>query len=187
MNKEQFQICQELTHLMGYNTFRKTSRRCTGKWRGTTDYSLVFDNKLSLYLSNGMTYFYETAKERINQLKQFKVNKDHMLQLIREYVIADNIIAKEEGLFPVAVKDIGLNLSNENYLLWNYLLLEVDGCTFQFIETGLNYAIRNNKLEEHFTEKSNKKIFTAGAVQAPTFIFSNVRFSHFDDIYKIKW
>lgn len=186
MTKEQFQICQELTRLMGYNTFDKTSRRCTGKWSGTTDYSLVFDNKITLSVSNGMTHFYETVNTYIDQLKQFKTNKDCMLQQIRKNVISDNLTAKEEGLFPVTVKDIGINLSNEHYLLWNYLLLEVDGCTFQFIETGLNYAIRNNKLEKYFTEQSNKKIFTAGAVQAPTFIFGNVRFSHLDNIYKIK-
>lgn len=184
MNNQQTQICQELTQLMGYTTFTKASRRCTGKWRGTTDYSLILDNTTVLGISNGMRWFYKTVEEHINFLKRFNDNKDNILQRIREYVIADNFIAEQEGLFPVIVKDIRVNTSVDSYLLWPYLILEVDGQTFNFTETGLKYAIQNNEIDEYFTSKRNK-LYTAGAVQAPTYIFCNVRFSHLDKLYKI--
>lgn len=186
MNKQQKKLCQELTQLMGYTTFTKVSRRCTGKWRGTTDYSLIFNNTITLAISNGMERFYETVEAHILFLKRFGENKINMLQQIREQVVADNLIAEREGLSLVTVKDIKVNTSFEPYLLWSYLILEVNGQTFNFIETGLKYAIQNNKIGEQLALKQNI-LYTAGAVQEPTYIFCNVRFSHLDNLYKINF
>lgn len=184
MNKKEKLICQELTILMGYQNFKKERSACTGKWRGTYDYSLVFDNRTRLFISNGMKYFHETVQNYIGCLKIFNTNKNRILDEIREQIYSDNITAKQEGLFPVTVKDVAISTQSEPYCLWAYLTLEVNGITFQFIETGLNYAIKNNKVTEYFAPK--RRIYTAGAVIAPTFIIGNVRFSHLDGLYKIK-
>lgn len=69
--------------------------------------------------------------------------------------------------------------------LRTYIRMEVAGYQFNFIESGLNYAILQNELEKHFEKNNAKQVFTAGGVWKPTFIFDNVRFSHVDRLYKI--
>lgn len=133
-----------------------------------------------------MKYFHERVQNYIGCLKIFNANKSRMLNEIKEQIYLDNITAQQEMLFPVTVKDVAISTQSEPYCLWAYLTLEVNGITFQFIETGLNYAIKNNKVTEYFAEKRRKTTYTAGAVIAPTFIVGNVRFSHLDGLYKIK-
>ena len=42
------------------------------------------------------------------------------------------------------------------------------------------------ELEAHIEECSRRKIFTAGAVQMPDFIFCGVRFNSCDNLYQIR-
>ena len=67
-----------------------------------------------------------------------------------------------------------------------FIRMEVAGCQFNLIETEVKYAIFENKLNEIFERQNEMKIFTAGAVEKPTFIFNNTRFSHLDNLYKLK-
>lgn len=56
MNNEQITLCRKLTQILGYSTFTKISEKCTGKWSGTTDYSLLFDGQYEFFISNGMNH-----------------------------------------------------------------------------------------------------------------------------------
>ena len=69
--------------------------------------------------------------------------------------------------------------------MFTYLTLCVDGKTFKFIESGWNYAIKNQKLAEHLRSRNEKGIVTSGAVDKPTFILGGVRYSHLDKLYKL--
>lgn len=185
MNKEQTALCQELTRILGYSTFVKIGQRCTGKWARTTDYSLVFNEKTKLFISNGMNHFSESVKEYICQLQIFKKYREAMFQTICKQVEKDNLIAKQEGLLPLKCISLNMSLTSNLTSLWAYIPMEVAGCQFNFIETGFNSAIFRNELEKHFEQRNAHPIYTAGAVQKPTFIFSNVRFSHLDKLYKL--
>jgi hypothetical protein len=185
MNKEQTALCHELTRILGYSTFIKIGQRCTGKWAGTTDYSLVFDERTKLFISNGMNHFSESVKNYIRQLQIFEKYREAMFQTICKQVEKDNLIAEQEGLLPVKCISLNMNLASNLTSLWAYIPMEVAGHQFNFIETGFNSAIFKNELEKHFELKNACPIFTAGAVQKPTFIFSNVRFSHLDKLYKL--
>lgn len=184
MNNEQITLCRQLTKILGYSTFTKTGQRCTGKWSGTTDYSLLFDGKHQLFISNGMKYFAEKLKEYILQFQTFERYKKDMFQTICNQVIKDNQTAVQEGLLPVKCISLDLVKIPGSYFLWPYIRMEVDGIQLDFIETGVTNAIFNNELEKRFTHPH--PLYTAGGIKKPTFIFNNVRFSHLEKLYCVK-
>lgn len=169
MNKEQTVLCQKLTKTLGYSTFIKVGQRCTGKWKGITDYSLIFDGKTRLFISNGMKYFFERVEECIRQLQTFAENKEAMFQTICKQIEKDNLKAEREGLLPVECISLNLNIIPDMTSLWTYIRIEVTGYQFNFIESGTNYAILHNELEKHFEQNNTKQIFTDGGVWKPTF------------------
>ena len=44
----------ELVRLRGGTTWTRSASRCTGKWSGTTDYGILIDGHIHLFVSNGM-------------------------------------------------------------------------------------------------------------------------------------
>lgn len=186
MTNEETTLCQQLTKLLGYKKFRKIGTRCTGSWAGTTDYYLLFDEKVELFISNGIAPFAACIKTYIQELQTFEKYKEDMFRTICNQVEKDNLTAAQEGLLPVKCISLDINKEPTDYFLWPFIRMEVAGCQFNLIETGVKYAIFENKLNEIFERQNEMKIFTAGAVEKPTFIFNNTRFSHLDNLYKLK-
>lgn len=184
MNTEEITLCQMLTQTLGYSTFTKIGESCRGKWRGTTDYSLIFDGKHEFFISNGMKYFAEKLKEYILQFQTFEKYKKDMFQIICDQVVKDNQTAVQEGLLPVKCVSLDLIRTTSSCFLWPYIRMEVAGIQFDFIETGIKIAIFNNELVKHFEEVNTRQIYTAGSEDSPTFIFGNVRHSH---LMQIQW
>lgn len=99
----------EFVRLLGGTTWTRTTSSCTGKWSGTTDYGILIDGHIHLFVSNGMAGFEPRVREWIASLKTFQVKKDYYLELLREQARRDNATAISEGLFPVHVLDIGMS------------------------------------------------------------------------------
>lgn len=185
MNNVEKELYQRLTSLLGFTSFQKIGSRCTGKYKGTTDYSLVFDKKVHFFISNGKNYFSERIREHIHSVTAFQNHKDEMFQSICRQIERDNFTAKNEGLFPLKCLSIDICISSSIYFMWPYLHMEVAGRQFDFVETGFCMAIFRNELEKHFNWINARETSTAGAVEKPSFIFENVRYSHLDGLYKI--
>ena len=175
----------ELTALIGCKSYERISQACTGKWRGTTDYGLLFDNCCYHFVSNGMGAFDQNLREVITEIKTVREQREEHLSIIKEQVERDNAVAATEGLSQIKVLNTAVNTESEHCFLWAYVLLEVNGKRFKFIETMLNYYLRTNNMQKWLTDRP-LNIFTAGAVREPDFIFGNVRFSSSDDLHKIK-
>lgn len=185
MTNEETTLCQQLTKMLGHKKFRIVGTRCTGSWSGTTDYYLVFDEKIKLFISNGMGPFTACVKSYLYALQTFEKHKEVMFRTICDQAEKDNLIAAQEGLLPVKCIALDINKEPTDYFLWPFIRMEVAGCQFNFIETGVKYAIFDNELEERFAQRNKESTFTAGAVEKPTFIFNNTRFSHLDNLYKL--
>lgn len=172
---------------MGGKSWERMSHACTGKWRGTTDYGFIMDGRVRFFVSNGMTLFEGRVREWISVIRTFGAKKDYYLRLLREQVEKDNTRAREEGLRSIRLLDIGIlspEYDDQYDFFAPYALLEIDGRQFKHHTTNLCFAIVTDALEA-FLDESNKKVFTAGAVQSPDFIFCGVRFSSFDRLYKL--
>ena len=183
MNK---QLCDKLTLLLGHKSWRKIGQPCTGKWRGTTDYSLLFEDESSVFISNGMKYFDENLAEMAAALERFisPTFQSKFLEILNRQREIDNVAAGNEGLH--GYKILGLTFKQVFFGITYGLKLEVDGKIFNFVETGFVMDMHDTESDEEtlLNKWQGRNRFTAGAVENPTFIFHNVRYSHLDGLYK---
>ena len=169
---------------------------CFGKWRGTSDISIRFDNGTSLGIGNERTPRAKTIKvqaEYINALlTQYNPEivaaaKEAALIALRKREAKDNAIAAQKGLKPYTVLNVELNdgvSSKGGYMGWYYVTLAVDGKIHAHMETGLSHSIASGTVSEF---PSQKKYFAAGALKEADvdYVFNNVGFSAASDSYSL--
>lgn len=170
---------------------------CTGKWRGTSDISIRFDNGASLFLGNRLTPKAKTAavqRELVNATllrynpEIVSVTKEAALASLMEREAKDNAIAAQKGLKPYTLLNVefndGADGQSSGYMGWYYVILAVDGNICSHIETGLNYDIADGKVS---AEPTREKYFAAGALKDSEvdYVFNNVGFSSTSGLYAL--
>ena len=170
---------------------------CTGKWRGTSDISIRFDNGASLFLGNRLTPKAKTAvvqRELVNDTllrynpEIVSVTKEAALASLMEREAKDNAIAAQKGLKPYTLLNVefndGADGQSSGYMGWYYVTLAVDGNICSHIETGLNYDIADGKVS---AEPTREKYFAAGALKDSEvdYVFNNVGFSSTPGLYAL--
>ncbi len=159
---------------------------CKGKWRGTSDILIRFDNGASLSLGNRLTPKAKTVKvqkEFVNSaLAQYhpdivQATKEAALPKLRKLEAADNEVAVQKGLRPYRLLNVELYTEGEiGYMGWYYVTLSVGGRIRAHLETDLYHAILNGKVSETHTRE---RYFPAGSFRESDvdYIFNNVGFS----------
>ena len=170
---------------------------CTGKWRGTSDISIRFDNGASLFLGNRLTPKAKTAavqRELVNATllrynpEIVSAAKEAALASLMEREAKDNAIAAQKGLKPYTLLNVefndGADGQSSGYMGWYYVTLAVDGNICSHIETGLNYDIADGKVS---AEPTREKYFAAGALKDSEvdYVFNNVGFSSASGLYAL--
>ena len=170
---------------------------CTGKWRGTSDISIRFDNGASLFLGNRLTPKAKTAavqQELVNDTllrynpEIVSATKEAALASLMEREAKDNAIAAQKGLKPYTLLNVefndGADSQSSGYMGWYYVTLAVDGNICSHIETGLNYEIADGKVS---AEPTREKYFAAGALKDSEvdYVFNNVGFSSASGLYAL--
>lgn len=170
---------------------------CTGKWRGTSDISIKFDNGASLFIGNHRTPQAKTAKVQTEYVNAALVRynpeiiaatKEAAISALRKRETKDNEIAAQKGLKPYTLLNVEFNDGTDEksggHMGWYYVTLAVDGKICSHIETGLNYAISDGKVSENPTRED---YFTAGALKETDvdYVFNNVGFSSTSDLYSL--
>ena len=170
---------------------------CTGKWRGTSDISIRFDNGASLFLGNRLTPKAKTAavqRELVNDTllrynpEIVSAAKEAALASLMEREAKDNAIAAQKGLKPYTLLNVefndGADSQSSGYMGWYYVTLAVDGNICSHIETGLNYDIADGKVS---AEPTREKYFAAGALKDSEvdYVFNNVGFSSASGLYAL--
>jgi len=184
-----------IAETFGCKTASIRTTPCTGKWRGTSDISLDFDNGSSLFIGNDRTPQAKTARvqnECVNgTLAQYNPEilaeiKTRTVPALLKREAADNAIAAERGLKPYTFLNVELNdgsiEKSGGYIGWYYVTLAVDGKIFAFTETGLNHDIARGVLSD-----SRPNYFVAGALKdnEVDFVFNNVGHSSTGVLYKL--
>ena len=170
---------------------------CTGKWRGTSDISIRFDNGASLFLGNRLTPKAKTAavqRELVNDTllrynpEIVSATKEAALASLMEREAKDNAIAAQKGLKPYTLLNVefndGADGQSSGYMGWYYVTLAIDGKICSHIETGLNYDIADGKVS---AEPTREKYFAAGALKDSEvdYVFNNVGFSSTSGLYAL--
>ena len=102
----------------GNTTGKIETSPCTGKWRGTSDISIRFDNGVSLCIGNDLTPKAKTAKvqnECVNRaLVQYNpeiisATKETAAAVLMKREARDNEIAAQKGLKPYTLLNVEFN------------------------------------------------------------------------------
>ena len=170
---------------------------CTGKWRGTSDMTIRFDNGASLFIGNHLTPKAKTVKvqtECVNRtLVQYnpeiiKATKEAALPALLQREAKDNEIAAQKGLKPYTLLNVEFNEGADEktggYIGWYYVTQAVDGKICTHLETGLNHDIANGKVSDTPTRAD---YYPAGALKEADvdYVFNNVGFSSDSSLYTV--
>jgi len=169
---------------------------CYGKWRGTSDVSIRFDNGASLCIGNERTPQAKTAKVQNELVNAFLARynpeivaaaKETALAALRKREVKDNAIAAQKGLKPYTMLNVELHNGageKNGYIGWYYVTLAVDGKIRAHLESGLANAIANGSVSETPTRE---RYFTAGGLEEANvdYVFNNVGFSSTSTLYTL--
>ena len=170
---------------------------CTGKWRGTSDMTIRFDNGASLFIGNYLTPKARTVKvqtECVNRtLVQYnpeivKATKEAALPALLQREAKDNEIAAQKGLKPYTLLNVEFNEGADEktggYIGWYYVTLAVDGKICTHLETGLNHDIASGKVSDTPTRAD---YYPAGALKEADvdYVLNNVGFSSASTLYTV--
>lgn len=170
---------------------------CTGKWRGTSDMTIRFDNGASLFIGNHLTPKAKTVKvqtECVNRtLVQYnpeivKATKEAALPALLQREAKDNEIAAQKGLKPYTLLNVEFNEGADEktggLMGWYYVTLAVDGKICTHLETGLNHDISDGKVSD---TPSRADYYPAGALKEADvdYVFNNVGFSSASTLYTV--
>ena len=170
---------------------------CTGKWRGTSDMTIRFDNGASLFIGNHLTPKAKTVKvqtECVNRtLVQYnpeivKATKEAALPALLQREAKNNEIAAQKGLKPYTLLNVEFNEGADEktggYIGWYYVTLAVDGKICTHLETGLNHDIASGKVSDTPTRAD---YYPAGALKEADvdYVFNNVGFSSASTLYTV--
>lgn len=170
---------------------------CHGKWRGTSDISIRFDNGNELFIGNCQT---KKAKTKAAQSElvdrtlglynpeRIQENKALAFSVLKVRGQKDNAVAAEKGLQPYTLLDIGFNDGNTPgcsiYLGWYYAVLKIGETLRIHLETGLRYDIMDRRTSPEF---DRDVYYTAGGLQDDEvdYVFNNVGFSSKSGLYTL--
>ncbi|MBO4499150.1 MAG: hypothetical protein J5732_02725 [Bacteroidaceae bacterium] len=179
MNKKQTALCNELCALLGHKSWTKAGRRCTGKWSGTTDYSLIWEDGTGMFISNGMSYFDTGVSETIDMLKRTRnpENQRAMMEVLWEFEDDDAKMAKEAGLQRYELLGLLEIVEPDIHgMIWWGVRIKVGDRIINYRETGMSYDIKNgaDKLRETRERNKGKELWTAGGVETPSYVIHGV-------------
>ena len=170
---------------------------CTGKWRGTSDMSIRFDNGASLFIGNHLTPKAKTVKVQTEYVNSALVRynpeivqatKEAALPVLLQREAKDNEIAAQKGLKPYTLLNVEFNNGTDEqtggYMGWYYVTLAVDGKICTHLETGLNHDIADGKVSDTPTRAD---YYPAGALKETDvdYVFNNVGFSSASTLYAL--
>ena len=186
-----------IAQAFGCKTGEIRTSPCTGKWRGTSDMTIRFDNGASLFIGNHLTPKAKTVKvqtECVNRtLVQYnpeivKATKEAALPALLQREAKDNEIAARKGLKPYTLLNVEFNEGADEktggYIGWYYVTLAVDGKICTHLETGLNHDIASGKVSDTPTRAD---YYPAGALKEADvdYVFNNVGFSSASTLYTV--
>ena len=186
-----------IAQAFGCKTGEIRTSPCTGKWRGTSDMSIHFDNGASLFIGNHLTPKAKTVKvqtECVNRAlvrynpEIVQATKEAALPVLLQREAKDNEIAAQKGLKPYTLLNVefndGADEQTGGYMGWYYVTLAVDGKICTHLETGLNYDIADGKVSDTPTRAD---YYPAGALKETDvdYVFNNVGFSSASTLYTV--
>lgn len=161
-NKDSLQLQLRLTKLLGKSSFTQTKKACTGKYRGSYDYSLTFEDGSRFYISTGKTLYLSRLEEAVAHYQYYRDHYEELVCLTQQVIERDNRQAEEMGLMPVSFEELKLfEEKRTDHEFWIGLRLKQNGVEFTHFNTNFFYACMGNSfaekgLEHYFANLLNR-------------------------------
>lgn len=128
-----------LTNLLGKKSYICSATPCTGKYRGTSDYSLVFDDGTSLFISKGRAQYRIKLLLYITQFSYYHQHKEQIEEWIRTVLRHDNRTAEWQKLPPIEF--IGTRIDEDLFIVFDYYMCisKEQKLKLTYKETGFSY------------------------------------------------
>lgn len=196
MKQTQKSIRQEkmnrLAKCFGADTGTKTGVPCRGKYAGTTDYSVTFNNGNRIYICNGMKRFDEYLDDFLKVYEQFAILKNDIMEKLHCMEKRDNEKAKEKNFHHYRLIDVDYVKQDDlGYMGWFYFIIEVNGMYINMITANLSFAVadycRNGNEIDCISDKYRNNYFVAGGIEESKadFIFGGVGHQSDGDMYRL--
>lgn len=182
-----------LAKLFDANSGELVRTPCRGKWAGTIDYSIKFDNGGIFFLANGYKAAIQYIDTSICLYSSFRrlETQEKIKAYLKGLQEADNLEAAAMGLKQYKViRPSYVRQPGARFFGWFYVLIEVDGKTVPMLESGLSCALRliaagEEKIYPSVLERA-KKYFVAGGLQDNEidYVYRGVGHSTISELYK---
>ncbi|WP_165045344.1 hypothetical protein [Dysgonomonas sp. ZJ709] len=136
-----------LTELLGKKSYANSKRHCTGKWRGTIDYRLQFEDGTYVFISNGKKYYERNLFEYIAHFEYYHVHKEELETWIKSIIRNDNHTAVWHKL-PL-IELIGTRIDVDQFIVFDYYLcVDTDTRLIKtYKETSFSYYCKGQPLD----------------------------------------
>ena len=186
-----------IAHAFGCRTGTIRTSPCRGKWRGTSDMFICFDNDAKLFIGNRLTPKAKTVKVQKEYVDRtlvaynpeiVQITKEVALSVLLQREVKDNKVALAKGLKPYTLLNVefrdAISLGNSPYMGWYYVTLAVNGKIRAHLESGLQYEIADGKVSSTLTRDN---YYVAGALKESDvdYVFDNVGFSSKSSLYTL--
>lgn len=188
--KTQAQV-DELTRAFGYSKGSVIRTSCTGDWKGTWDYSIVFDDKVEFFIANGSKSFKDMLTKKVKTYTNFEKNKNRIMEFLKQIEEADKnreYVCFKRELKPYTILDVDFIRDCPSRMGWFYITMQVGDKVINYIETHISFYIRNMSSNENYKPTLEHDFFVAGGINDDDvdFVFNNVGYSTTNHIYEYK-
>lgn len=149
----------KLTMLLGKKSFWHRKARCSGKYRGYYDYSLVFEDGSRQFIAMGRRAYLDGLLKIVRGYEYYRNHHDRLEELTRQVLERDNRQAIALGLEPVALERV--ELQDTGIDSWAVARITHMGKVHIYMETHFNYAcmgasVGSDDPEAYFKEKISR-------------------------------
>lgn len=183
-----------IAQCFGAKTGEIETSPCTGKWRGTSDIFICFDNDIKFGIGNDYTPQTKTKATQTNRvnsmLKQYnpeiiELTKRTAFDALRKRETEDNKVAENLGLKPYTMLNVELGgCDNPVFVGWYYVTLAIDGKIRAHMDSKLSSAISAGTVSE--THLRYEYLISGGVKEKEVdYVFDNIGFSSVSDLYSL--
>lgn len=188
--KTQTQV-DELTRAFGYSQGSVIRTSCTGDWKGTWDYSIVFDDKVEFFIANGSKSFKDILTKKVKTYTNFEKNKNKIMESLKQIEEADKnreYVCFKRELKPYTILDVDFIRDCPSRMGWFYITMQVGDKVINYIETHMSYELKNMAYNNEYKPNlvAEHEYYVAGGINDDDvdFVFNKVGYSTTNHIYE---
>lgn len=135
-NKEALPLELELLNLFGESSYRVERTPCRGKYRGHSDYSIIFGSGRKLYVGMDQRNYLKGLREQLSYIRNFRAHQAENTAKVKA------ILQEHDTPFCDAEVEIVPCDGNRDLILYAVIILSSKGGErFVYRETGLHYFL----------------------------------------------